>query len=81
MGIGVRNVPLNVLLIYVVLPPSLPPSLPLPSHNRVHTTNPELGKRAQKVDLPYIACDVYTLVMGEVRFEKWKEGREGWKGS
>lgn len=33
---------------------------------QVHTTNPELGKRAQKVDLPYIACDVCTLVMGEL---------------
>ena len=65
--------PVNFLLIYVILPPSLPPSLPLLSHNRVHTTNPELGKRAQKVDLPYIACDVCTLVMGEVR----QEGREG----
>jgi len=37
----------------------------------VHTTNPDLGKRAQKTDLPYIACDVCMLTMEQV------PGREG----
>ena len=50
----------------------LPPFLPY----RVHTTNPDLGKRAQKVDLPFIACDVCTLVMGEVKREGGKEGEK-----
>ncbi|GAB5036439.1 Hypothetical protein NocV09_03900410 [Nannochloropsis oceanica] len=35
-------------------------------NTQVHTTNPDLGKRAQKVDLPFIACDVCTLVMTEL---------------
>lgn len=56
----------------VILLFSLPPSL----RHRVHTTNPDLGKRAQKVDLPFIACDVCTLVMTEVG-EKEEKGRGG----
>ena len=36
------------------------------SQKRVHTTNPDLGKKAQKVDLPYIACDVCNIIMTEV---------------
>ncbi|EWM20126.1 hypothetical protein Naga_101689g2, partial [Nannochloropsis gaditana] len=35
-------------------------------NTQVHTTNPDLGKRAQKTDLPYIACDVCMLTMEQL---------------
>jgi hypothetical protein len=64
LGLGV-GLGLGLGLTLLMLTPPPRPSL------RVHTTNPDLGKRAQKTDLPYIACDVCMLTMEQV------PGREG----